>query len=88
MARRKSPTARLWQIWMYSARKDGTFWLAFASPDFERVRAEYLRLRSDYLMAEIRTPLNDVYDSYDPARKPSRDTQEELLWRFDVQAVV
>lgn len=90
MARRKrfkSPTARLWQVWCYSALKDGTYWLEYASPVFEKALLRHLALRVDYQMSELRTPLGDVYDSHDAARCPSAEGREELLWRFDVQAV-
>ena len=84
MARRKkSPTARLWQVWAYSALKNGTYWLAYATPDFARALAEYRAQRADYRMAELRTPLGEVYESHDPARSPSDETRDELRWRFD-----
>lgn len=83
--RRKSPIARLWQVWLKSACENGTYWIESATPDFARATARYAELRADYMMAEVRTPLGDVYASHDPARDPGNAGREELEWEFDVQ---
>lgn len=82
--RRKSPVAHLWQVWVKSAAEGKGYWLHAATPDIAKAQRWYDELRAAYLMAELRTPLGDIYRSHDKDRDPTDEAREDLRWRYDV----